>query len=36
VRSLLIKIGAIVAGGAALGIVYGLTRGTSSKPPGTQ
>ena len=35
VRSLLIKIGAIAAGGAALGIVYGLTRGTNSKPPGT-
>lgn len=33
VRSLLIKIGAIAAGGAALGAVYALTRGTSSKPP---
>ena len=35
-RSLLIKIGAIAAGGAALGIVYGLTRATSSKPPGAK
>jgi hypothetical protein len=33
-RSLLIKIGAIAAGAAALGIVYGLTRGTPSTPPG--
>ncbi len=33
-RSLLIKVGAIAAGGAALGIVYGLSRGTSSVPPG--
>lgn len=33
-RSLLIKIGAIAAGAAALGIVYGLTRGTPSVPPG--
>src|SRR4051812_42617088 len=33
-RSLLIKVGAIAAGAAALGIVYGLTRGTSSLPPG--
>ena len=33
VRSLLIKVGAIAAGGAALGIIYGLTRGTSSTPP---
>ena len=36
VRSLLIKIGAIAAGGAAIGAVYALTRGTSSKPPGAQ
>lgn len=35
VRSLLIKIGAIAAGGAALGAVYALSRGTSSTPPGT-
>lgn len=34
VRSMLIKIGAIAAGAAALGIVYGLTRSTSSTPPG--
>ncbi len=34
VRSMLIKIGAVAAGAAALGIVYGLTRGTSSTPPG--
>ena len=33
-RSLLIKIGAIAAGAAAVGIVYGLSRGTSSVPPG--
>ncbi len=33
-RSLLIKVGAIAAGAAALGIVYGLSRGTSSVPPG--
>ena len=36
VRSLLIKIGAIAAGGAALGLVYALSRGTSSTPPGTR
>ncbi|MBI2679081.1 MAG: hypothetical protein HYX28_09895 [Candidatus Koribacter versatilis] len=35
VRSLLIKLGAIAAAGAALGIVYGLSKGTPSKPPGT-
>jgi outer membrane biosynthesis protein TonB len=34
VRSLLIKLGAIAAAGAALGIVYGLSRSTSPKPPG--
>jgi hypothetical protein len=34
VRSLLIKVGAIAAGAAALGIVYGLTRSTPSLPPG--
>jgi Ni/Co efflux regulator RcnB len=33
-RSLLIKVGAIAAGAAALGIVYGLTRSTPSLPPG--
>ena len=33
VRSLLIKIGAIAAGGAALGAIYGLTRGTPGNPP---
>jgi hypothetical protein len=33
-RSLLIKIGAIAAGGIAAGSVYALSRGTSSKPPG--
>ncbi len=32
VRSLLIKIGLIAAGGAALGAVYALSRGTSSTP----
>jgi hypothetical protein len=34
VRSMLIKVGAIAAGAAALGIVYGLTRSTPSTPPG--
>lgn len=34
-RGLLFKIGAIAAGGLAAGTVYALTRGTSSKPPGT-
>ncbi len=33
-RSLLIKLGLIAAGGAAIGAVYGLSRGTGSKPPG--
>jgi hypothetical protein len=32
-RSLLIKIGAIGAGAAALGAIYALSRGTSSHPP---
>lgn len=36
VRSLLIKIGAIAAAGAALGTVYALTRGTPGKPPGAR
>jgi hypothetical protein len=31
-RSLLIKSGLIAAAGAAGGIVYGLSKGTSSKP----
>lgn len=34
VRSMLIKMGALAAGAAALGIVYGLSRSTSSTPPG--
>ena len=34
-RSLLIKIGAVVAAGAALGTIYALSHGTSSTPPGT-
>lgn len=34
VRSMLIKVGMIAAGAAALGIVYGLSRSTSSTPPG--
>lgn len=34
-RGLLFKIGAIAAGGLAAGTVYALTRGTSSRPPGT-
>ena len=34
-RSLLIKLGLIAAGGAALGAVYALSRGTSSVPPGS-
>jgi hypothetical protein len=33
-RSLLIKVGAVAAGAAALGIVYALSRGTPSVPPG--
>jgi hypothetical protein len=33
-RSLLIKVGALVAAGAAAGTVYALSRGTSSTPPG--
>src|SRR5512133_2319425 len=33
-RSLLIKIGLIAAGGAAIGAVYALSRGTGSVPPG--
>jgi hypothetical protein len=34
VRSLLLKLGAIAAGGAAIGTVLALTHGTGSKPPG--
>jgi hypothetical protein len=34
-RSLLIKIGAIAAGGLAAGTIYALSHGTSSKPPNT-
>ncbi len=33
-RSLLVKIGAVVAAGAAVGTVYALTHATSSTPPG--
>jgi outer membrane biosynthesis protein TonB len=35
VRSLLIKVGLVAAGAAAIGTVVGLTRGTSSVPPGS-
>lgn len=35
-RSLLIKIGAIAAGAAALGAVYGLSRSSPSTPPGSR
>ena len=34
-RSFLIKLGLIAAGGAAIGAVYALSRGTSSVPPGS-
>lgn len=34
VRSLLIKVALVAAGAAAIGTVVGLTRGTSSVPPG--
>ena len=34
VRSFLIKLGLIAAGGVALGTVYALTKGSPSKPPG--
>jgi hypothetical protein len=34
-RSLLLKIGAVVAAGAALGTVYALSHSTSPTPPGT-
>jgi hypothetical protein len=35
-RSLLIKIGAVGAGAAALGIIYGLSRSSPSVPPGAR
>lgn len=34
-RSLLLKVGAVLAAGAAVGIVYGLSKGTPSTPPGS-
>ena len=34
VRTIVLKVGAIVAAGAALGTVVALSAGTSSKPPG--
>jgi|SRR6185437_10336361 len=34
-RSLLLKIGAVAAAGAALGTIFALSHGTSSTPPGT-
>lgn len=34
-RSLLIKVGVIVAAGAAVGTVYALSSATNSKPPGS-
>lgn len=34
-RSLLIKVGAALAAGAAIGTVFALSKGTSSTPPGT-
>lgn len=36
VHSLLIKLGLVAAGAAAVGTVVGLTRGTSSVPPGAR
>lgn len=35
-RSLLIKVGAILAAGAAVGTVYALSSATGSKPPGSR
>ena len=35
-RSLLIKVGVIVAAGAAVGTVYALSSATGSKPPGSR
>jgi hypothetical protein len=34
-RSLMLKVGAAVAAGAALGTIFALSHGTSSTPPGT-
>src|SRR5579883_1135993 len=34
VRSMFIKVGALMAGAAAVGTIYALSRGTSSLPPG--
>ena len=34
-RSLLIKLGAVVAGGVAAGTIYALSKGTPSTPPGS-
>lgn len=36
VRSLVIKIGAVAAGAAAVGTIYALSRGTPSTPPGAR
>jgi cytoskeletal protein RodZ len=36
VRTIIIKVGAIVGAGAAVGTVIALTAGTSSKPPGAR
>ena len=35
VRSWLIKLGAVAAGGAALGLVFALSKSSPSRPPGT-
>jgi cytoskeletal protein RodZ len=35
VRSFLLKLGLIAAGGAAIGTVYALSKGTASTPPGS-
>ncbi len=35
-RSLLIRVGAIVAAGATVGTVYALTRGSPARPPGAR
>jgi hypothetical protein len=34
VRTIVIRVGAIIAAGVAVGIVVGLSEATSSKPPG--
>jgi len=36
VRSLLIKMGLIVGAGAAIGVTYGLSKGSPSTPPGAR